>query len=223
LAEADRPATVSEPRLAAALAEVAHESLQSGDEWQNERVESGDLVDADADRVEITGCALRGVRLTGSRLEHLRLIDVLAVDCELSGAILTEATLWRVEFRNCRMSGLVISDSKLRDVRFRECKLDDANFRFVKAERVELDGCSLVEADFTESTFQGSAFLACDLRRAVLTKASMRGTRLAGSNVEELIGAGALRGVIVGTDQVLPLALAVFADLGIVVRDDDPV
>lgn len=223
MAESVRPVTVSEPRLAAALADVAHESLQPGDEWQNERVESDELVDVDADRVEITGCALRGVRFTGSRLEHLRLVDVLLVDCELSGAIVTEAMLRRVEFRNCRMSGLVISDTKLHDVRFHECKLDDANFRFVKADRVELGACSLVGADFTESTFKASVFLGCDLRRVMLTKASMRGTRLAGSNVEELIGAGALRGVIIGTDQVLPLALAVFADFGIVVRDDDPV
>jgi len=94
---------VSEPRLAASLAEVAHDSLQDGDEWQVERVESDDLTGVEADRVEISGCALRGVRLTGSRLEHLRLVDVLAVDCELSGAMLTESTLWRVEFRNCRI------------------------------------------------------------------------------------------------------------------------
>ena len=164
---------------------------------------------------------LRGVRFTGTRLEHLRLADVLAVDCELSGAIVTEATLWRVEFRSCRMSGLVISDTKLRDARFRDCKLDDANFRFAKGERVVFDGCSLVEADFSEATLAASAFSGCDLRRAVFTKASMAGTRLAGSTVDELTGAGSLRGVIVGTDQVLPLALGVFGDLGIVIRDED--
>lgn len=212
---------VLEPRFAAPLTETRHAALSAHDEWRSEQVEADDLTGQHADHVEITGSVLRGVRLTGAGLEHLRLVDVLAVDCELSGAIVSESSLRRVEFRNCRMSGLVISDSKLRDVRFRECKLDDANFRFVKAERVVLDSCSLAAADFTEAAFTSSAFSGCDLRAAVFTKAAMTGTRLAGSTLDELKGASALRGVVVGTDQVLPLALGLFGDLGIVIRDDD--
>ena len=162
---------------------------------------------------------MHGVRLTGARLEHLRLVDVLVVDCELSGTLATESSLQRVEFRDCRMSGLVMSDTKLRHVRFRDCKLDEANFRFVRAEQVVFEGCSLVDADFCESVFTASAFLHCDLRNAEFSKASMKGARLAGSVLDGLRGAGYLRGVVVGTDQVLPLALGVFADLGISISD----
>jgi uncharacterized protein YjbI with pentapeptide repeats len=213
---------VLEPRVPAELVETRHSALRSHDEWQNEALVADDLSGQQADHVEVSGCTLRGVRMTGARLEQLRLVDVLAFDCELSGALLTEASLRRVEFRNCRMSGVVIADTKLRDVRFRDCKLDDTNFRFVKAEKVVLDDCSLVATDFTEASSGASAFWSCDLRRAVFTKASMAGTRFAGSMLEELTGASALREVIVGTDQVLPLALGVFGDLGIVISDETP-
>jgi uncharacterized protein YjbI with pentapeptide repeats len=214
---------VLEPRLAEPLNDARHAELQSHDEWRGERVDGADLIGRDAERVEITGSELRGVRFTGSRLDHLRLVDVLAVDCELSGAIITVASLQRVAFVNCRMAGLVISDSKLRHVRFESCKLDGANFRFVNANHVVADDCSLVEADFTNAVFTKSAFSRCDLRAGVFTKASVAGTRFAGSNVEALQGASSLRGAIVGTDQVLPVALGVFGDLGIVISDEDPV
>jgi hypothetical protein len=54
----------------------------------------------------------------------------------------------------------------------------------------------------------------------VFTKAAMAGTPLGGSTLDELKGAAALRGVVVGTDQVLPLALGLFRDLGIVISDE---
>ena len=207
------------PRLPEPLSPARHEAVHPRDEWQNERIE-GDLSAQVADHVEISGCELHGVRFTGARLELLRLVDVLAVDSELSGAVVTESSLQRVEFVNCRMSGLVMSDSKLRSVRFRDCKLDDANFRFVKAERVVFDGCSLVNADFTAAAFASSAFAGCNLRTAEFSKASLKGTRFAGSTLDGLRGASSLRGAVIGSDQVLPLALGVFSDMGISISDE---
>jgi uncharacterized protein YjbI with pentapeptide repeats len=203
------------------LTVTRRDTVLAHDEWQNERIE-GDLSAQIADHVEITGCALHGVRFTGARLELLRLVDVVAVDAELSGALITESSLQRTEFVNCRMSGLVTSDSKLRSVCFRDCKLDDANFRFVKAERVVFDGCSLVNADFSGAVFTSSAFAGCDLRTAEFSNASLKGTRFAGSTLEGLRGASSLRGAVIGTDQVLPLALGVFADMGIAISDERP-
>ena len=207
------------PRLPEPLSPTCHEAVHPRDEWQNERIE-GDLSAQVADHVEMTGCELHGVRCTGARLEVLRLVDVLAVDSELSGAVVTESSLQRVEFANCRMSGMVMSDSKLRSVRFRDCKLDDANFRFVKAERVVFDGCSLVNADFTAAAFTSSAFAGCNLRTAEFSKASLKGTRFAGSVLDGLRGASSLRGAVIASDQVLPLALGVFSDMGISISDE---
>jgi uncharacterized protein YjbI with pentapeptide repeats len=100
------------------------------------------------------------------------------------------------------------------------CKLDDANLRFTNCERVRLEDCSLARADLTGMTMKAGAVVDCDLRAGDVTKAKLTGTRLTGSKIEGLQGAGALRGVVIGTEQVLPLALAIFADHHITIDDD---
>jgi uncharacterized protein YjbI with pentapeptide repeats len=206
------------PRLPASLTEVARSDLDPYDEWRDERVAGADLAARIAGHVEISACELRNVRLTGAHLERLRLIDVLLVDCELSGALLHESSFLRVELRNCRATGLVVAQAKLAHVRFVDCKLDDANFRFARAGQIVFDRCSLVGADFYDAEFTTTVFSGCNLTNAEFSKASMAGARLAGSRLEAVRGAGSLAGAIVATDQVLPLALGVFADLGIVVE-----
>jgi uncharacterized protein YjbI with pentapeptide repeats len=83
---------------------------------------------------------------------------------------------------------------------------------------VLLDGCSLAHADLTGVTMKAAAIVDCDLRAGDVTKARLAGARLNGSTIEGLRGAGALRSVVIGTEQVLPLALAIFADLGITIE-----
>jgi hypothetical protein len=50
--------------------------------------------------------------------------------------------------------------------------------------------------------------------------ADLEGAFLHGSVLEGVRGGGILRRVVIGTDQVVPLALSVFAALGIRVDDD---
>lgn len=76
-------------------------------------------------------------------------------------------------------------------------------------------------ADFYEAKLDGSAFQSCDLRRAQFSKASTEGARLAGSRLEGIRGAGGMSGVVIESDQVLPFALGVFADLGITIDDGE--
>ena len=215
-----RPAPVA-PRLVPSPAHAQPTSLTPRDEWDQVRVVRSDLSGCVADQVEIAACELRGVLFTGSELERLRLVDVVATDCEFSGTITHQASMVRVEFRNCRMSGLVASDSRLSSVQFIDCKLDDANFRFATGDQIVFDRCSLAGADFYEATLTASAFDSCDLTRAQFSKATVRGVRLAGSRLEGLRGAIAMSGVVLGSDQVLPMALSVFSDLGIVIEHED--
>jgi len=206
-------ATPAPPRVRSGLPRRVRSDLVPYDECHDERLVDTDLTGD----VEIAGCELRGVRITGADLERLRLVDVVLVDCELSGATLYESSLVRVELRNCRAAGLVIAQAQLTDVVFLECKLDDANLRFVRAERVRFDDCSLVGADCYEATCAATSFSNCDLTNAEFSNATMVGVRLEGSRLDTVRGASSLAGAIVTTDQVLPLALGVFADLGIVV------
>jgi uncharacterized protein YjbI with pentapeptide repeats len=200
---------------------VEHSGVFSHDEWEDERVSDVDLTGQVADRVRLTRCELHRVVLTGAQLRGLTLVDVLAVDCELSGAYLHEALLQRVELRNCRMTGVVISQSNLSHVRVVECKLDGANWRLARADHVEMRDCSLVEADFYEAVLTKSVIEGCDLRGTDFSKASVRGLRLGRSQLDGVRGAMSMGGVVVAGDQVLPLALGLFGDLGIEIQNDE--
>jgi uncharacterized protein YjbI with pentapeptide repeats len=164
---------------------------------------------------------LRGERLTGEDLTKLRATGSKLIDCELSGASLAQADLWRVELRGCRMSGVVLDGARLRDVTLVGCKLDTASMRALRAEKTTFDDCVLREADLSDSKWKDSAILSCDLDAAIVTGADMRGTRVAGSSIDRVIGADSLRSIVIAEDQAMGLGLRVLDALGITVEPDD--
>ena len=52
-----------------------------------------------------------------------------------------------------------------------------------------------------------------------VSQAKLEGSRLQGSTLERIQGAGGLRGVVVGSDQVVPLAYALLDAMGITIDD----
>lgn len=104
---------------------------------------------------------------------------------------------------------------------FFDCKLDGANFRMTTWERAEFHDCDLAAGDFYGAKLPASRFLGCDLRRVELSKSVLAGSRLQRSRIEQVRGADCLRGVSIGSDQIVPVALAVFSSLGVTIEDDD--
>ena len=207
------------PRVPADLEDASGDALTDDLEWNQVRVR-GDLSGQVARMVEVAESHLAGARLVGVEVERLRVTDTVFDDCDLSGAVLIDAALTRVEFRNCRLSGLGVPGARLLDVRFEGCKLDDANFRMTTSERVEFDRTILRTADFYAATLRSARFWDCDLELAQFSKADLRGARLHGSNLADVLGAESFAGVVVETAQVMPLALRLFVALGITVDDD---
>ena len=119
------------------------------------------------------------------------------------------------------MNGIVLTQSHLSHVVLAGCKVDEANLRLTQADHLQMTDCSLVEADFYEAQLVKSALNDCDLRGAYFFKASLRDLRLGGSSLDGIRGALSLAGAVVGGDQVLPLALSLFADLNIEIRNED--
>ena len=181
---------------------------------------SGSFAGVVASLVDVNGCRLTGAVFTGAEIDKLRLVDTVVEDCEFSGAVLTRLSAVRVEFRRCRMSGVDVHGGDFRDVKFLDCKLDGANLRSTTWQRSGLEGCLLTEADFSSAKLGEAAIKQCDLRRADFTKAQAAGVTLHGSELEGVVGAEGLRGVLIGSDQVIPLALSVFSALGIRVQDE---
>jgi uncharacterized protein YjbI with pentapeptide repeats len=182
---------------------------------------SGDASGAAVADVEVLECSLGGVRLTGASFERSRLADCVVTDADLSGVVLDDCSLQRVEFRSCRLSGLQAAGCRFADVGFVDCRLDGANFRMSAWERADFAGCDLADADFYDAGLSDARLLRCDLSRVQLSKARLDGADLRGSTLADVQGADSLRNVTIGTDQVIPMALAVFGALGVVVDDGD--
>jgi uncharacterized protein YjbI with pentapeptide repeats len=210
---------VERPRLLPAPASLPDPELVDGTEWAGVEV-TGD-VDGErvAEDVEVSRSRLAGLRLTGWRLDRLRMIDVLVEDCELSGVMMPAASLRRVEFRRCRMSGMSAPNLRAHHVRFTDCRADGVSFRMSAWDTCELSEVNLRDADFLGSKLATVHFLGCDLTGADFSKATTSALALHGSTFEDLKGAVNLRGAIAG-DQALTLALRVFASMGIVIDDD---
>jgi uncharacterized protein YjbI with pentapeptide repeats len=172
--------------------------------------------------VEIERSVLSGLRLTGQELAGLVLLDVVFEECELSGATCTDARWERVVFRRCRMSGLVATELRGTDLRFDGCKLDQAWLRSASLDRCELVDCDLRGADLYGAHVTRSIFRRCDLSDVEVSASEMERVSLHGSTLDRLKGADALRGLTIGSDQLVPLAVPILGAMRIRVDDDTP-
>ena len=75
-------------------------------------------------------------------------------------------------------------------------------------------------ADLSEAELAAAHLFDCDLSGAELSKIRMAGARLHGCTIDEIMGAGYLRVVVIDATQIVPLALNVFAALGITIDDE---
>jgi len=206
------------PRLDEGLASEVSELDDEADVM--DAVVRGDFGGFEFDLVSLRQCRVDGAMFLGTRLLRASLVDCVVDDCHLSGAVLEDCQLERVEFRRCRVSGIQAPRSRFTDVAFVDCKADAASFRMTTWERAEFRDCNLADGDFYGAKLPGSRFEGCDLVNADLSKADLTGSRFQRSNLTDVRGGESLRGVTISSDQMLPAALAVFASMKIRIEDD---
>lgn len=214
------PAPVEAPRIGAELADREDDALDDGAvldgiDW------AGGAPSVGASDVEIAGSRLAAVRLTGLELDQLRLVDVVADGCELSGG--RDAVGRPMRARAVHAVPDVgagrrrpASDARaLRRLQARRRLAPGCVPRPLRAGRLRPDRRRPLRRPPVALPAAG---LQARRRRAV--DATFDDVALHGSSLDGARGAGALRGVVIGRDQVLPLALAIFGPLGITVDDD---
>lgn len=207
------------PRIDAdALAPV--DTLDDDDELIDATI-SGDLAGAELSLVTLRRSVLQTVTFTAARLVRATFVDCVLADCELSGTTFDDCRFERVEFRRCRMTGVLAHGNRFVDVGIHDSKLDGANLRMSMWERGELRDCSLKDCDLYGAQLPGSRIHGCDLTNVDFSKGDLSGSHLQGSNLEGIRGGDALRGITIGTDQLIPAALAVFDAMGIAVKDEE--
>jgi uncharacterized protein YjbI with pentapeptide repeats len=181
---------------------------------------SGDFSGCELIEPVFSECRFEQAVFTGSTLRYARFVDCVMSDSDLSGTTLHDCSMTRVEFRRCRASGLQAPRARLIDVAFFDSKLEGANLRMTVWERAELSGCDLREADLYEARMPGSRILNSDLSQLDCSKADFAGSRLAGSTLDGIRGAGSLRRITITSDQVVPVAMALFGSLRITVANE---
>ncbi|MBY8888620.1 pentapeptide repeat-containing protein [Streptomyces sp. PTM05] len=139
---------------------------------------------------------LRGTRFVGTSLADSSWLDSTATSCVLAGVEAHGASLRRVVFRRCKFDSVNLRGSTSREVVFEECVLRD----------VDLGGASL-----TDVSFPGSSLERLHLAKARLTRVDLRGA----TTLDLADGHEALRGAVISPTQMMDLAPALAAALGI--------
>jgi uncharacterized protein YjbI with pentapeptide repeats len=209
------------PRLEGELSDVESIELDHDADLDELEIRELTLARSPLHDVRLQRCRLTSVSVAGAHFTNLELRDVIANALDGVGTRLGAARLTRVELRDCRLSGIDFAEATLRHVVFHSCRLDAANFRMVDAEHVVFAECELRDADFGQARLHNVRFTSSQLDAVDFSNARCEAVDLRGARVERITGVTGLRGAIIGVDQVLPLAPAVFSDLGISIRADD--
>jgi uncharacterized protein YjbI with pentapeptide repeats len=182
---------------------------------------AGDFSGLDCSALTLRECRFAGATLTGSRLARATLIDCVVADSDLSGTDLRECKFERTEFRHCRLSGVQAQAGRFNDVAILDCKIDGANFRMTVWERSELRDSNFVDSDFYGARLPAIRIHGCDLANVDFSKCDLVAGHLQRSRLDGIRGGDSLRGATIGSDQVIPAAIALFDAIGISVDDNE--
>jgi uncharacterized protein YjbI with pentapeptide repeats len=172
------------------------------------------------------GAAVHDVRavdadLSGVRARGISLRDVELVRCTLANLEARTSRLVRAVVSESRLTGLGWFEGSVQDVVFRGCRIDLASFRFSQLERVTFEDCVLREADFEEVRCASVAFHGCDLTGASFANARFARSEFRRCTLDDLRGVEGLRGAAMEWSDILALAGAFAAALGVRLLDDD--
>ena len=175
-----------------------------------------DLSGQDGGGARFMDCALRGCVLDGTRLRYARILDSVLSAPRGVGTDLAEATLRDVEVLDARLGGAQAHGSVWERVVVRGGKIDYLNLREAKLRDVVFEGCVLVEPDFGGARLERVEFVDCALRAADLTGATLTDVDLRGAGeLDVAAGLDRLSGAVISTGQLLDLAPALAAQLGL--------
>ena len=105
------------------------------------------------------------------------------------------------------------------DVLVKDCRVDLAAFTSATLERVTFEGCRMTQSDLQDAACESVRFLGCDLSECDLSDARFRRSELRGCELRDLHGVERLRGVGLEWGDLLDLAPALAAALGIRLLD----
>jgi uncharacterized protein YjbI with pentapeptide repeats len=197
-----------------------HETGPSPDgDYDGVGFEDADLGGSDGSGARFLECGIRNCSLDEARWERARLLDSVLEGVTGAGTDLAGAELRDVELLDARLGGVQIHGARLSRVLVRGGKIDFLNLRQSRLLDVTFENCVLVEPDFGGATLERVAFPGCVLRGVDLSGAELTDVDLRdAAELEVAAGVGRLGGAVISSAQLMDLAPAFAAELGVRVQ-----
>ena len=176
---------------------------------------TGDLSGSSAPNTHFLECTFQRCDLSELRAPRARFADTGLYAVHGAGVDLAESTWLDCVVQGARLGAVQLHGAQLRRVRFEGCKIEFLNLRAATLADCAFVDCQLVEPDLSEAVlekvdFDGSRLVAPEFGRARMKDVDLSGADLAGPK-----GLAGLRGATVSQLQLLDLAPALAAELGI--------
>ena len=183
------------------------------------RFESTDFTGAHAEGFSFLECTLLDARLDDAHLEASRWSECRWERVHGVGVVLAEAGLVETTLEGCRLGAVSAWGGVWRDVTVSGGKVDFLNLRGARLRDVAFVDCVIVELDLQEATVDGLTFEGCTLVEPTFGRGRYTGLDLSGAVLRTPRGLAGLRGATLSRPQVIELADALAAELGITVAD----
>jgi uncharacterized protein YjbI with pentapeptide repeats len=136
-------------------------------------------------------------------------------DVNVAGVVIQGGSLARVEIVRSRLTGITLAEAEVSDAVCRECAADMALLRHASLQRVTFDACTLRGADLMGARCDLVRFRDCDLTGASFAHARFSSSEFLRCRMDDVEGVEGLRGTSMEIEQMLTLAPAFAAALGI--------
>jgi uncharacterized protein YjbI with pentapeptide repeats len=195
--------------------------FDSDSEYSGISVSNEDLQGLSADGSTFTDCRFQTVEFAGASFVRTSFEQCAFTGCDLSNANLSDAAIDTVVFRDCKLMGASFAEATLRGVQASGCLARLVSFFQASLRNTTLIDCDLNEGDFRGGRLVDTALVRCDLSSVSFGRADVQRLDLRGSMLDGSFSLADAKGFVVGTDQLLVLALALARSVGTSVNDDE--
>ena len=176
----------------------------------------------DGEGCRFIDCRFTAVTVAGGRAGRAAWRGGLLDGVRLTGLSMPRSTWLDLRVERSALSGCEAYGSNWRRVRLEGCLLDSVNLREATLREVEFVDCTLRHLDIGSARLTDVTMRDCVVERLDLNGATLGRVDLRGSRLDLARGFDRLRGVTIDHNQLLDLAPAFAAHLGLVVRAAAP-
>ena len=163
-------------------------------------------------------CGFRGCAIEDGSLRRARLRSCLLEDVRATALDASDSTWADVGVRGSRIGALVAPGAALARVTVEHTQLGYVNLRGASLSQCQFVDCRIGELDLGSAEVSDVRFLRCEIAGLGVRGGTLREVDLSGARLSGVEGVGSLAGALVSEAQLVGLAPALAAHLGIRVQ-----